>query len=109
MLGPLTLPPRMVVRALDDLHTLAVGVRRLTDRGGDLEDLLESVRALPRVEDELSARVEALHRWLEPLHRELTDLDETAESLEKALAGVQTTIAGLHEEIVDLRKRIPGI
>jgi prefoldin subunit 5 len=116
MLGALTLPPRLVLRALDDLHALAEGVRRLSDREGDLSDLLESVSVLPTVEDELSARidrlrqdVEALHAWLQPLHTELTDLDATAESLEKALAGVQATIQGLHEELRDLRERIPGI
>lgn len=109
MLGPLTLPPRLARQALEDLHTLAVGIGRLTEREGDLSELLESVRTLPRVEDELSANVEslkaevrALREWLEPMHRELTDLDDTAEKLETALAG-------FHEEIQDLRRKIPGI
>jgi chromosome segregation ATPase len=109
VLDRLAIPPRLLVRALDDLHTLAEGVRRLTEREGDLNALLRSVQELPRVEDELSARVDALHRWLEPLHTELTDLDDTAEKLEKALAGVQATIQGLHEEIVELRGKVPGI
>jgi hypothetical protein len=43
----LSVPPRMVLRAFDDLNTLANGVRRLTEREGDLDDLLEAVRALP--------------------------------------------------------------
>jgi hypothetical protein len=116
VLGALTLPPRLVFRALDDLHTLAEGVRRLSDREGDLSDLVESARVLPAVEDELSARidllrkdVESLHAWLQPLHTELTDLDDTAESLERALAGVEATIKGFHEELRDLRERIPGV
>ena len=53
VLDALTVPPRLIVRALDDLHTLAQGVRRLTDREGDLDALLEAVKALPRTEDEL--------------------------------------------------------
>ena len=112
MLDALTIPPRLIVRALDDLHTLADGVRR----EGDLNDLLESVRALPQIEDQLSAgigsletQVSKLNKWLEPLHSELTDLDETAEALQKVMAGTQETIRALHEELRDLRDRIPGI
>src|SRR5919204_4706509 len=88
----LTLPPRLLTRALEDLHTLAEGVRRLTDREGDLTDLLEAVRVLPQVEDELSARIDELetrvrelHASLEPLPAELTDLDDTAEVLQREL------------------------
>jgi len=116
MLDALSLPPRLVVRALDDLHTLAEGLRRLTDREGDLNELLESVRVLPRVEDELSANiaelrrdVQALHAWLQPLHTELTDLDDTAEKLQTALAQVDVTIAAFHRELQELRDRIPGL
>jgi chromosome segregation ATPase len=105
MFDVLAVPPRLIVRALDDLHTLAEGVKRLTDREGDLTSLLESVKSLPRVEDELSANiaglredVQALHSWLEPLHKELTDLDDTAEKLELALGGLQ-----------EMLKRLPGI
>jgi chromosome segregation ATPase len=105
MLDALAVPPRLIARALDDLHTLAEGVRRLTDREGDLTTLLDSVKTLPRVEDELSANiaalredVQALQEWLQPLHKELTDLDDTAEKLEQALGGLQTML-----------KRLPGI
>lgn len=126
----LRLPPRVAQRALDDLHALAEGMRRLTGPDGDLTALLASVRVLPQTEDELSARIDALHRevhglreWLEPLHRELTDLDDTAESLEAALAGLRgeivplrgelervgAAVQGFRQEITDLRDRIPGI
>ena len=87
------------MRALDDLHTLAQGLRRLTDRDGDLGALLEAVRALPRTEDELSANIAALRddlkglqAWLQPLHRELTDLDETAEALERSMSSRQAML-----------------
>ena len=109
MLDALSLLPRLIVRALDDLHTLADGVRRLTEREGDLADLLEAVRELPRVEDELSARVELVQGRLDPLLASVADLDQTAEALEKALAGVQVTITDFHAELRDLRDRIPGI
>ena len=116
MLDSLTLPPRLVLRALDDLHTLAEGLRGLSGREGDLQELLDSVRILPAVEDQLSARIDSLEtavgrlqEWLQPLHRELTDLDDTAEKLERALAEVNATIAGLHRELQELRDRIPGL
>jgi chromosome segregation ATPase len=105
VLGALTIPPRLIVRALDDLHTLADGIRRLTERDGDLEALLESVKVLPRTEDELSANIaalrediKALHAWLQPLHRELTDLDETAEALERSMTSLQAML-----------KKLPGV
>ena len=105
MLDALTVPPRLIVRALDDLHTLAQGVRRLTDRDGGLDALLDAVKALPRTEDELSANIAALRDdlkglqiWLQPLHTELTDLDETAEALERSMSNLQAML-----------KKLPGI
>ena len=105
VLGALTVPPRLIVRALDDLHTLAQGVRRLTDRDGDLHALLDAVNTLPRTEDELSANIAALRddlkglqAWLQPLHKELTDLDETAEALERSMSSLQAML-----------KKLPGI
>ena len=105
MFDALTIPPRLIVRALDDLHTLAQGVRELSERGGDLDALLEAVRELPRTEDELSANIAALRddirglqAWLQPLHKELTDLDETAEALERSMSSLQAML-----------KKLPGI
>ncbi len=105
MLDALSVPPRMIVRALDDLHTLAEGIRRLTAREGDLTALLESVKVLPRTEDELSENIaalrddiKALHAWLQPLHKELTDLDQTAEALEQSMDRLQAML-----------KKLPGI
>jgi uncharacterized protein YoxC len=95
MLDALSIPPRLVLRALDDLHTIAGNIRALT----------EAAQVLPRTEDELSANiaalrddVRALHAWLQPLHQELRDLDETAEQLQEALVGLQA-----------LLKKLPGI
>jgi uncharacterized protein YoxC len=88
MLERLSIPPRLVIRALDDLHTIATNIGALT----------AAAQVLPRTEDELSANIaalrddiQALHVWLQPLHQELTDLDE---------------------RLVDLRallKKLPGI
>jgi hypothetical protein len=95
MLEALSIPPRLILRALDDLHAVAT----------NLGPLVEAARVLPRTEDELSANiaglredVQALQVWLQPLHRELTDLDETAEQLQEALVGLQTRL-----------KKLPGL
>jgi uncharacterized protein YoxC len=102
MLGSLTIPPRLIARALDDLHTVA----------GRLGELVESVRVLPRTEDELSANIALLRddiqtlnellgpliAALEPIPVELRDLDQTAESLEGSMTQLQAML-----------KRLPGI
>jgi uncharacterized protein YoxC len=102
MLGSLTIPPRLIARALDDLHTVA----------GRLGELVESVRVLPRTEDELSANIALLRddiqtlnellgpliAALEPIPVELRDLDQTAESLEGSMTQLQGML-----------KRLPGI
>jgi hypothetical protein len=95
VLDALSVPPKLVLRALDDLHTLADGLRKLTEREGDLNDLLESVRVLPTVEDELSA--------------EIVRLRADVQALMAALGPLNATLEGLHAEIRDLRDRIPGI
>ena len=96
MLDALSVPPKLVLRALDDLNTLADGLRKLTERQGDLvDDLIESVQVLPKVEDELSA--------------EIARLRVDVQSLMATLGPLNATISGLHAEIKDLRDRIPGI
>jgi uncharacterized protein YoxC len=82
MLEALSIPPRLVMRALDDLHTIANNIRALT----------EAAQVLPRTEDELSANiallrddVQALHVWLQPLHQELTDIDTKLGELQTML------------------------
>ena len=105
MFDALAVPPRLILRALDDLHTLAEGMRNLSDREGDLSELVEAVKTLPQVEDQLSDRIEqlradihGLQEWLQPLHRELTDLDDTAERLQQALGALEAML-----------KRLPGL
>ena len=102
MLGSLTIPPRLIARALDDLHTVAAR----------LGELVESVRVLPRTEDELSANIVLLREdiqtlnallrpliaALEPIPVELRDLDQTAESLEGSMTQLQAML-----------KRLPGV
>ncbi len=115
--------PRRGLQALDDLHDLAVSLRRLTSGEGDLHALTEAARVLPIVEDQLSGSVASLRDDIEllrdtvtPLHREAGDLDSTAESLEAALAGLRDQVTvltgavqGFRDDLARLRDRIPGL
>ena len=118
-----TAGPQMGMRALEDLHSLAVSLRRLTAEDGDLRRLTVTAAQLPVVEDQLSASVaalrddiELLRNTVDPLHKEATDLDHTAESLEAALAALRgqvdtlsETVQGFREDLASLRDRIPGL
>jgi predicted nuclease with TOPRIM domain len=95
VLDTLTLPPRLLRQAVADLHDLAEGMRNLTDRGGDLDDLIESVRVLPKVEDELSANIADLRRDLAGVRAQL-------ERLEKELGET-------NDHVQHMRDRLPGI
>jgi predicted nuclease with TOPRIM domain len=95
VLDAITLPPRLARQALEDLHELADGVRRLTERGGDLDDLIESVRVLPRVEDELSTNIASLR--------------DDVSTLREELAVVERELHQLNEQLDHVRDRLPGI
>jgi uncharacterized protein YoxC len=102
MFDALAIPPRMLLRALDDLHKVA----------GQLGELVESTRVLPRTEDELSANIVLLREDIQelnallrpliaalaPIPVELRDVDQTAEALERSMAQLQA-----------LLKRLPGV
>jgi tetrahydromethanopterin S-methyltransferase subunit B len=102
MFDALAIPPRMLLRALDDLHKLS----------GQLGELVESTRVLPRTEDELSANIVLLREDIQelnallrpliaalaPIPVELRDLDQTAEALERSMAQLQA-----------LLKELPGV
>jgi tetrahydromethanopterin S-methyltransferase subunit B len=102
MFDALAIPPRMLLRALDDLHKLT----------GQLGELVESTRVLPRTEDELSVNIVLLREDIQelnallrpliaalgPLPVELRDLDQTAEALERSMAQLQA-----------LLRKLPGV
>jgi uncharacterized protein YoxC len=88
MLGSLTIPPRLIARALDDLHTVA----------GRLGELVESVRVLPRTEDELSANIVLLRQDIQELNELLRPLNAALEPVPAELAQLQTML-----------RKLPGI
>ena len=88
MLGPLAIPPRLLARALDDLHTVA----------GRLGELVESVSVLPRTEDELSANIALLRQ----------DVQELNELLRPLVASLEP-LTGEVEQLRALLKKLPGV
>ena len=105
----LTRPPRLIVNALEDLHAVAEGVRRLIGRTDDIERLLESIFALPEVEDRLAARIEELLRDVSTLAEAMPSLSEKVVDLDHTAEQLAGELAALQAQIVDLRDRIPGI
>ena len=74
MLGPLSIPPRLLARALDDLHAIATQM-------GDI----------PRSEDELGENIAALRRDIEALNARAASLEASVERVQvllKRLPGV---------------------
>ncbi|HYN50258.1 MAG TPA: hypothetical protein VES62_04975 [Thermoleophilaceae bacterium] len=88
MLGPLAIPPRLLARALDDLHTVA----------GRLGELVESVSVLPRTEDELSANIVLLRQDVQELNELLRPLVASLEPLPGEVAQLRA-----------LLKKLPGV
>ena len=109
MLNPLTAPQRLISAAIDDLHALADGAQRLVDRGDDLERLLESIFALPEVEDRLAARIEELLRDVSVLAEAMPSLSEKVVDLDRTAEQLAGELAALQVQIHELRDRIPGI
>jgi hypothetical protein len=71
MLDRLSIPPRLVMRALDDLHTLANNIGPLTEAAG----------VLPRTEDELSANIAALRDDISVLNSNLVEFQRLLKRL----------------------------
>ena len=74
MLGSLTIPPRLLARALEDLHAIATQM-------GDI----------PRSEDELADNIAALRIDIEALNARAASLEESVERVQvllKKLPGV---------------------
>ena len=84
----MAIPPRLLARALDDLHTVA----------GRLGELEESVSVLPRTEDELSANIVLLREDVQELNELLRPLTAALEQLPGEVAQLRV-----------LLKKLPGV
>ena len=130
---PVLGPARLLLRALDDLHAIALAARVLAERdprdgdpdlrglAADLTAIAETARSLPRVERALTARIEELDARLagvlevaERIEGGLPSIDRVLASIE-ALGGAAGTLAmavgplqGAAERLGRVADRLPG-
>ena len=70
-LGPLTLPPRLALRALDDLHMLAESSQKLADAVGEL----------PKIERRVRERLDTLEKSLGAMTALGQDMQKTVDQM----------------------------
>jgi chromosome segregation ATPase len=117
MTNPLLLPPRLLLRALDDLHAIAQATERLPDleqqlfeRLASLEqlDALEqAIAALPRgIEQVLSPHLERQVEGIKELHPELVASRENSGQVAPLLETLLAQIEGLRAEMATIREAV---
>jgi len=118
VLSLVTLPPRMVMRALDDLHAVAQAARALPDiearilaRVGEIQEqfdqALEIGRALEGRGGELKTLGDRLDAHATAFLELATGLDEMNRSAE-AMAAVAEPLHGAAERLGRIVDRLPG-
>jgi hypothetical protein len=81
LVGPLTLPPRLLVRALDDLHTMAVVVRDVAARLETLQERADSAVALLARIESVGEQALAMGQRVETQAEDLLKLGEQFDRL----------------------------
>ena len=71
VLGPLTVPPKLLMRALDDLHTLATSSQKLADAVGEL----------PKIERRVRERIDALDQSMGTMTELGLDMRRTVDQM----------------------------
>ena len=70
-LGPLTLPPRLALRALDDLHMLAESSQKIADAVGEI----------PKIEKRVRERLDTLEKSLTSMTQLGEDMRKTVDQM----------------------------
>jgi hypothetical protein len=93
---PFLLDPRLVLRALDDLHVIAETARELPDIEARLTEQVRSAEAeLRRARKTADARAAALLAVLERLDSDLPSMTEAVESIRSLEAATKTLAAAV--------------
>ena len=106
---PLLIDPRLVLRALDDLHAVAEAARELSAIEARLTEQLTSAEAeLRRVRKTADARAGALLAVLERLDADLPSMAEAVESV-RSLEAATKTLAAAVEPLQGTAERLGRI
>ena len=106
---PFLLGPRLVLRALDDLHAVAVAARELPEIEARMTEQLRSAEAeLRRARKTADARAGALLAVLERLDAELPSLAEGVDSI-RSLEAATRTLASAVEPLQGTAERLGRI
>jgi hypothetical protein len=97
MLGAVTLPIRLVARALDDMHDIAQAIAVVPSIRDEIRTLRVELQDLPERVDGLRDAFEGSNRELDHLNDQVGDVRGVVEPLEPAA-----------ERLGRLAKRLPG-
>ena len=106
---PFLLDPRLVARALDDLHAIAIAARELPEIEARMTEQLRSAEAeLRRARKTADARAGALLAVLERLDSDLPSMAEAVESI-RSLEAATKTLAAAVEPLQGTAQRLGRI
>ena len=106
---PFLLDPRLVTRALDDLHAIAEAARELPEIEARMTEQLRSAEAeLRRARKTADARAGALLAVLERLDADLPSMSEAVESI-RSLEAATKTLAAAVEPLQGTAERLGRI
>src|SRR5918995_5406817 len=102
MFNPLTLPPKLMLRALDDLNAIAEAVRRLPGIEESVEatvlDVRDDLKAMRASTEPLVHRLDGLAAEMAPIGQ-LPALLDGLGRLETKLDGMSAKLDGLSEQM----------
>lgn len=122
MLNPLLLPPALIKRALDDLHSIGDAARRLTSIERAMLERLEAIAAqveLLRAELEPIRQLTTIRAGVEPLDDDLRQVREAIDRIEPLLAQIGPLLGAVDEKlgglsgdlapVGELAEKLPGV
>jgi ABC-type transporter Mla subunit MlaD len=115
VVGPLTLPPRLVLRALDDLHAIATAAREISAAldgferradavGGQLDAALALLARIETMGERIDARAEAILGMGQRIEQSATAVLDQGMAVEQAARELALSGAALAEALPTLQR-----